>query len=150
MGTGSLCAHNFCKFRAVHCFVLAAKLIFQYRVWQVVTMYTVAQYRVFRVWTQHYVPIPRHLFPRTKCEQLQKSALLKQYNKEEKEIMPLSWHIPALGVYYKRSFNEKLGSHTKPATTLPIFKRTTYYFLQERKIMAKDMLVRAKMLKVNT
>ena len=24
VGTGSLCAHNFCKFRAVHCFVLAA------------------------------------------------------------------------------------------------------------------------------
>ena len=27
--TGSLCAHNFCKFRAVQCFVLAAKLRFQ-------------------------------------------------------------------------------------------------------------------------
>ena len=23
------CAHNFCKFRAVHCFVLGAKLMFQ-------------------------------------------------------------------------------------------------------------------------
>ena len=27
--TGSLCAHNFCKFRAVHRFVLAAKLMFE-------------------------------------------------------------------------------------------------------------------------
>ena len=34
MSTGSLCAHNFCKFCAVHCFVLAAKLIFQSGIWQ--------------------------------------------------------------------------------------------------------------------
>ena len=34
VSTGSLCAHNFCKFRAVHCFVLAAKLIFQSGIWQ--------------------------------------------------------------------------------------------------------------------
>ena len=27
--------------------------------------------------------------------------------------------IPALCVYYKRSFNEKVESHTKPTTTLP-------------------------------
>ena len=34
--------------------------------------------------------------------------------------------IPALRcVYYKRSFNEKVESHTKPTTTLPKFKRTT-------------------------
>ena len=29
VGTGSLCAYNFCKVRAVHCFVLGAKLMFQ-------------------------------------------------------------------------------------------------------------------------
>ena len=29
VGTGSLCANNFCKFRAVDGFVLAAKLMFQ-------------------------------------------------------------------------------------------------------------------------
>ena len=33
--------------------------------------------------------------------------------------------IPALSVSYKRSFNEKVESHTKPTTTLPKFKRTT-------------------------
>ena len=27
--------------------------------------------------------------------------------------------IPALGVYYKRSFNEKVESHTKATTTIP-------------------------------
>ena len=34
VGTGSLSAHNFCKFRAVHCFVVTAKLMFQNGVWQ--------------------------------------------------------------------------------------------------------------------
>ena len=29
VGTESLCAHNFCKIRPVHCFVLGAKLMFQ-------------------------------------------------------------------------------------------------------------------------
>ena len=29
VGTESLCAHNFCKIRAVHCFVLGAKLMFK-------------------------------------------------------------------------------------------------------------------------
>ena len=29
VGTGSLCVNNFCKFRAVDGFVLAAKLMFQ-------------------------------------------------------------------------------------------------------------------------
>ena len=33
--------------------------------------------------------------------------------------------IPALSVYYKRGFKEKVESHTKPTTTLPKFKRTT-------------------------
>ena len=47
VGTGSLSAHNFCKFRAVHCFVVTAKLISK---WSLtgrngVIMYTVT-YRV--------------------------------------------------------------------------------------------------------
>ena len=58
--------------------------------------------------------------------------------------------IPALIVYCKRSFNGKVESHTNSTATLLIFKRTTPYFLQERKTMAKNMLVRAKILKVNT
>ena len=29
--------------------------------------------------------------------------------------------IPALSVYYKRGFNEKMESHTKPTTTLTEF-----------------------------
>ena len=42
--------------------------------------------------------------------------------------------ILALSVYFKRSFNEKLESYTKPTVTSPNFQRTTYYFLQKRKI----------------
>ena len=34
VGTGSMCAHNFCRFRTVNCFVLAAKRMFQNGVWQ--------------------------------------------------------------------------------------------------------------------
>ena len=42
--------------------------------------------------------------------------------------------VSALSVYFKRSFNEKLESYTKPTVTSPNFQRTTYHFLQERKI----------------
>ena len=42
--------------------------------------------------------------------------------------------VPALSVYFKRSFNEKMESYTKPTVTSPNFQRTTYHFLQERKI----------------
>ena len=42
--------------------------------------------------------------------------------------------VPALSVYFKRSFNEKMESYTKPTLTSPNFQRTTYHFLQERKI----------------
>ena len=42
--------------------------------------------------------------------------------------------VPALSVYFKRSFNEKLDSYTKPTVTSSNFQRTTYHFLQERKI----------------
>ena len=42
--------------------------------------------------------------------------------------------VPALSVYFKRSFNEKLESYTKPTVTSPNFQRTTYHFLQGRKI----------------
>ena len=62
----------------------------------------------------------------------------------------LSSLIPALSFYCKRSFNGKVESRTKPTATLLIFERTTPYFLKERKTMAKNMLVRAKILKVNT
>ena len=42
--------------------------------------------------------------------------------------------VPALSVYFKRSFNEKLESYTKPTVTSPNFQRITYHFLQEREI----------------
>ena len=42
--------------------------------------------------------------------------------------------VPALSVYFKRSFNEKMESYTKPTVTSPNFQRTTYHFLQGRKI----------------
>ena len=41
--------------------------------------------------------------------------------------------ILTLSVYHKRSFDDKMESHTKPITTLPNVQGTTYYFLQERK-----------------
>ena len=49
-----------------------------------------------------------------------KSALLKQNNKEEKEILnAFRDTIPTPSVHYERSFNEKVKSHTNPITTLP-------------------------------
>ena len=49
------------------------------------------------------------------------SALLKHNNKEKNKYC-LSWHsIPALSVYFKRSFNEKMESYTKPTVTSPNF-----------------------------
>ena len=42
--------------------------------------------------------------------------------------------VPALSVYFKRSFNEKLESCTKPTVTSPNLQRITYHFLQGRKI----------------
>ena len=61
--------------------------------------------------TQALVPENKHVDSPT----LRKSALLKQNNKEEKEILPLSWHTPALsaikklqwksGISYKTSHN---------------------------------------------
>ena len=62
----------------------------------------------------------------------------------------LSSLIPALSVDCKRSFNGKVESHTKPTPTLLIFWRTTPYLLKQRKTMVKNMLVRAKILKVKT
>ena len=44
---------------------------------------------------------------------------------ERKRNIAFRGTIPALSVYYKRGFNEKVESHTKPTTTLPKFKRTT-------------------------
>ena len=48
-----------------------------------------------------------------------KAALLKQNNKEEKEILSFVTQYKPFSVYYERSFNEKVYSHTKPNTTLP-------------------------------
>ena len=68
MSTGNLCAHFFCTFEAVHCFVLAAKLQLKNGVWLELTMYTVT-YRVLMVWPQHhFVPVPRHWFPGTRVD----------------------------------------------------------------------------------
>ena len=72
-----------------------------------------------------------------------KSALLKQNSKEKRNV---SANQPLLK---NKPFNGKVESHTKPTTTLPTFYKTTYYFSQKRKIMAKNMLVGAKILKVN-
>ena len=48
------------------------------------------------------------------------SALLKHNNKEEKAI-PFCDTAPALIVYFKGTFNEKMESYTKPTTTSPNF-----------------------------
>ena len=48
-----------------------------------------------------------------------RSTLLKQNNDEEKDYMAFRDTILTLSVYYKRSSDEKVGSHTKPITTLP-------------------------------
>ena len=45
------------------------------------------------------------------------SALLKHNNKEEKKNIALRDTVPALSVYLKRSFNEKIESYTKPTVT---------------------------------
>ena len=48
------------------------------------------------------------------------SALLKHNNKEEKNIAFLDT-VPALSVYFKRSFTKKMESYTKPTVTSPNF-----------------------------
>ena len=50
-----------------------------------------------------------------------KAVLLKQNNKEEKEILSFVTQHKPFSVYYKRSFHEKVSSHTKPTTTLPTY-----------------------------
>ena len=59
---------------------------------------------------------------------------MKHNNKEEKEILPFVTQYQPFSVYFRGSFNEKLESYTKPTVTSPNFQRTTYHFLQERKI----------------
>ena len=52
--------------------------------------------------------------------QKKESKLLKQNNKDEKEILPfVTQYLPsvALSVYYKGSLNEKMESYTKPTIT---------------------------------
>ena len=48
------------------------------------------------------------------------SVLLKQNNEKQKNIA-FRDTVPALSVYFKRSFNEKMESHTKPTVTSPNF-----------------------------
>ena len=114
VGTTSLCARNICKFWAVYCFVLAAKLActrtlcyfsfhsFRKHRHKPPTVYILSpaldglsrenrgsvnrlllsscfklasdrakrSNYVLKVWTQHhFVPVPRHWFPSTKCGQ---------------------------------------------------------------------------------
>ena len=69
-------------------------------------------------------------------------ALLKHNNKGEKEILPFVT-VPALSVYFKRSFKEKMESYTKPTVTSPNFKEPPNISYKKRKSL-KDMLVRAK------
>ena len=65
-------------------------------------------------------------YPQTMIENLlsdikfteRESALLKPNNEEEKEILPF---VPALSVYFKRSFNERMESYTKATVTSPNF-----------------------------
>ena len=67
-------------------------------------------------------------YPQTMIENLlsdikfteRESALLKHNNKEEKNIA-FRDTVPALSVYFKRSFNEKMESYTKPTVTSPNF-----------------------------
>ena len=49
------------------------------------------------------------------------SALLKHNNKRGKRNIAFRDTVPALSVYFKRSFNEKMESYTKPTVTLPNF-----------------------------
>ena len=51
-----------------------------------------------------------------------------------KRNIALRHTVPALRVYFISSFNEKIESYTKPTFTSPNFWRSTYHFLQERKI----------------
>ena len=62
------------------------------------------------------------------------SKLLKQNLQGGKRFIAICDTIPTLSVYYKGSLNEKMESYTKPTVTSPNFQRTTYHFLQERKI----------------
>ena len=57
------------------------------------------------------------------------SALLKHNNKEEKNIA-FRDTVPALSVYFKRSFTEKMESYTKTTVTSPNFLKNQ----EERKI----------------
>ena len=53
--------------------------------------------------------------------------------------------VSALSVFFKRSFNEKMESYTKPTVTSPNFKRIEPSIISYKKGKSlKDMLVRAK------
>ena len=97
-------------------------------------------------------------YPQTSIENLlsdikfieRESALLKHNNKEEKESLA-AFHdtVPALSVYFKRSFYEKMESYKKQPLLRQMFKEPPIISFKKGKSL-KDMLVRAKIEKVNT
>ena len=71
-----------------------------------------------------------------------KSSSLETKQQGRKRNIDFGDTIPALSVYDKRSFNEKVESQPLPWQNFKEPPKVLY--LWERKIMAKDMLVRAK------
>ena len=79
-----------------------------------------------------------------------KAALLKQNNKEEKEILPFVTQYQPLVSIIKEALMKKWNLIQNQPVPCKMFKEPPkVLFLWERKIMAKVMLVRAKTLKLN-
>ena len=55
-------------------------------------------------------------------------------NKEEKEILPF---VPALSVHYKKSFNERMESHTSKPLLCQIFNKPPIISLRKEKKYGK-------------
>ena len=63
-----------------------------------------------------------------------RECYLKHNNKEEKEILPfVTQYQPSVSVLMKKK-KKKMESYTKLTVTSSNFQRTTYHFLQGRKI----------------
>ena len=60
------------------------------------------------------------------------SKLLKQNNREEKEILPFMTQYQLSVSTIKEAWMEKVESFTKPTTTSINFKRTTNHFLTKQ------------------
>ena len=71
------------------------------------------------------------------------SALLKHNNKRGKRNIAFRDTVPALSVYFKRSFNEKLDLIQNQPLLRQIFKEPPIISYKKGKSL-KDMLVRAK------